>query len=321
VLHGEDASGGHARADCALLQAVEKGRTVRETQDRFRRLDGNSIPVQWTVGPLEDGLRVKGAVLTFTNLSEIQAAKDALQQAVNARDEVVAVVSHDLRNPLGTIAAAAGLMLELELPLDQRREHLQIIVRATERMNRLMRDLLDIARIESGGFSVDPEAVEPRQLVEEAIDLLLPLAHERGIELSHRVEPDLPSVWADRDRVLQVLSNLVGNGLKFTRQGGVRVEAARERDEIVFTVQDTGPGIPPEGLAHVFDRFWQQSRSDKQGSGLGLAIVHGIVSAHGGRIWVESRVGEGSTFRFTLPRAAAPAPTGESAPKAGAVSS
>ena len=305
ALHGEDSQAGHTRAQCPLGQATRDTGTVRDVQDRFRRVDGSSIPVQWTVGPLEDGLRLRGAVLTFTDMSEIRAAQDALQQAVKARDEVVAVVSHDLRNPLGTIAAAAGLMLELELPVEQRREHLQIIVRATERMNRLMRDLLDIARIESGGLSVDPQAVDPAGLVDEALDLLRPLVVDRGLELSHGVAPSLPRVWADRDRVLQVLSNLIGNALKFTRQGGVRVEVAhdQERDEVVFSVHDSGSGITPEGLNHLFDRFWQQSRSDRQGAGLGLAIVHGIVAAHGGRIWVESRMGEGSTFRFTLPRA------------------
>jgi PAS domain S-box-containing protein len=305
MLHGDGGESPHPRGECPLVRAAQDSATVRDEQDGFRRADGSLIPVQWSMGPLEDGLRIKGAVLTFTDMSAIRAAQEALQQAVSARDEVVAVVSHDLRNPLGTIAAAAGLMLELELPEEQRREHLQIIVRATERMNTLMRDLLDIARIEGGGLSVDPQAVDVAELVAEALDLMRPLVVDRGLELSHAVAPSLPRVWADRDRVLQVLSNLIGNALKFTRQGGVHVDVAHDpqRDEVVFSVQDSGPGITPEGLSHLFDRFWQQSRSDRQGAGLGLAIVHGIVTAHGGRIWVESRLGEGSTFRFTLPRA------------------
>jgi PAS domain S-box-containing protein len=303
TLHGLDAS--HSRGECPLVRAVADTATIRDFQDTFRRADGSSMPVQWTVAPLEDGLRVKGGVLTFTDLSEIRAVQEALQQAVNARDEVVAVVSHDLRNPLGTIAAAAGLMLELELPEEQRREHLQIIVRAGERMHRLMLDLLDIARIESGGFSIEPEELDPRELVDETLDLLRPLALERGLELSARLDPGLPQVWADRDRILQVLSNLIGNALKFTRQGGVTVEVALGENprEVVFSVHDTGSGISADGLDHLFDRFWQQSRSDRRGAGLGLAIVRGIVTAHGGQIWVESRVGEGSVFYFSLPGA------------------
>jgi signal transduction histidine kinase len=141
--------------------------------------------------------------------------------------------------------------------------------------------------------------------VEETLDLLRPLAVERGLELSSRLQPGLPQVWADRDRILQVLSNLIGNALKFTRQGGVTVEVALGDNprEVLFSVHDTGPGISADGLDHLFDRFWQQSRSDRRGAGLGLAIARGIVTAHGGQIWVESRLGEGSVFYFTVPGA------------------
>ena len=295
----------HTGADCPLLAAIRAGSTDREPEGVLWRKDGTAIPVQWTVGPLMDGQRVRGAVLTFTDMREIQAAQEALRQAIRARDEVVAVVSHDLRNPMGTIAAAAGMLLDIELPPEKERENLEVIVRATERMNRLIRDLLDVARIEGGGLFVEPETVAVGPLVDEAVDLLKPLVHERGLELSKDVEAGLPAVHADRDRVLQVLSNLVGNALKFTEHGEIRI-AARSGDGggVVFSVSDQGGGIPPEALDHIFDRFWQQNRSDRQGAGLGLAIVRGIVESHGGRVWVESRIGEGTTFFFDLPVAA-----------------
>ena len=296
--------GGHDRDACPILAAVGDDTPARELEDVFWTPDGAPIPVQWTVGPLMDGRVVRGGVLTFTDMREIRAAQEALRQAVRARDEVVAVVSHDLRNPLGTIAAAAGLLLDVELPPETHREHLSMIVRATERMNRLIGDLLDVARIESGGLSVEPAVVEVEPLLTEAVEMLAPLARERGLTLSCAVEPGLPNVRADHDRVLQVLSNLVGNALKFTVQGGIRLGAARgDQGDVVLTVADTGPGIPPEALDHLFDRFWQQNPNDRQGAGLGLAIVRGIVSAHGGRVWVDSRVGEGSTFSFDLPAA------------------
>jgi PAS domain S-box-containing protein len=310
VLH-QSGPGGHPRERCPIIAAIASGATVREPEDVVWGRDGEPIPVQWTLEPLIKGAAVRGAVLTFTDMSDIRKAQEGLRQAVRARDEVVAVVSHDLRNPLGTIAAAAGLMLELELPPEKRHEHLRMIVRATERMNRLIGDLLDVARIESGGLSVATEVVEIQPLLEEAVELLEPLAQEKGLGLFVQVTPGVRAVRADRDRMLQVLSNLVGNAVKFSRHGGVRLSVERgPENTAVFAVADTGPGIPPEAAEHVFDRFWRQNQADRQGAGLGLAIVRGIVLAHGGKVWVESKVGEGSIFFFTLP-AATPEARGE----------
>jgi PAS domain S-box-containing protein len=299
VLHqGADE---HAREACPITRAIASGDAVREPEDTIRGRDGEPIPVQWTLEPLIKGGAVKGAVLTVTDMSDIREAQDGLRQAVRARDEVVAVVSHDLRNPLGTIAAAAGLLLELDLPQEKRREHLRMIVRASERMNRLIGDLLDVARIESGALSVQTAVVEIEPLLEEAIELFEPLAQEKGLGLFCQIAPGVRAVIADRDRVLQVLSNLLGNAVKFSRHGGVRISVDHgDDDTVVFAVADTGPGIPPEAVDHVFDRFWRENQADRRGAGLGLAIVRGIVHAHGGEVWVESRLGEGSTFSFSL---------------------
>ena len=163
------------------------------------------------------------------------------------------------------------------------------------------------ARIESGGLSVEPEPVAVGPLLEEAVELLQPLAHDRGLELAHHLDSGLPAVRADRDRVLQVFSNLVGNALKFIRVGGILLIARRgDGERMVFSVSDTGPGIPPDSLEHLFDRFWQQNPADRGGADLGLAIVRGIVQAHGGRVWVESRMGEGSTFSLRSARGGLP---------------
>ena len=299
---------GHAAAHCPILTAIGSGTAVREPEDTIWDRGGDPIPVQWTLEPLIKGATVRGAVLTFTDMSDIRRAQEGLRQAVRARDEVVAVVSHDLRNPLGTIAAAAGLLLELDVTTEKRREHLRLIVRAADRMNRLIGDLLDVARIESGSLSVRTAPVPVEPLLEEAIELLEPLAQEKGLVLLCRVDPDARNVMADRDRVLQVLSNLIGNAVKFSRPGAVRLSVGPGKgDTMVFSVADTGPGIPAEAVEHVFDRFWRQNQTDRQGAGLGLAIVKGIVQAHGGEVWVESRPGEGSTFSFSLPAARAEA--------------
>ena len=227
------------------------------------------------------------------------------QHATRARDEMLGVVAHDLRNPLNTIVMGASTMLEL-LPESPPllRNHAQIVRRAADRMNRLIQDLLDVKRIESGRLAIEPRAVTVALLADEMLEMLRPLATAASLELVTDLAPELPRVRADSGRILQVFSNLVGNAIKFTPSGGrITITATRTDDEVRFEIADTGPGIPAEQLPHVFGQFWQGARGDRRGIGLGLAIAKGIVEAHGGRIWVESVLGEGSRFYFTLPLA------------------
>ena len=224
------------------------------------------------------------------------------QQATRARDDVLAVVAHDLRNPLNTVTMAVSMMLETTPPerVEERRQ-VEILRRAADRMNRMIQDLLDVKRMESGRLTTDLKPELPETLINDTIDMLRPLAAGSTIRLEADIEDDLPPVLADAARVQQVLSNLVGNAVKFTpRSGRIIVCAERIDGEVRFGVIDTGPGIPAEQLPHIFGRFWQ-AKSDHRGIGLGLAIAKGIVEAHNGRIWVESHVGLGSTFYFTLP--------------------
>jgi PAS domain S-box-containing protein len=225
------------------------------------------------------------------------------QQATRARDDVLAVVAHDLRNPLNTVSMAVSLMLESTPPERvQERRQVEIVRRATDRMNRMIQDLLDVKRMESGRLTIDVTPESPSTLINDTIDMLRPLAAGSTIRLDTSIDDGLPMVHADAARIQQVLSNLVGNAVKFTpRNGRVTVCAERIDGEVRFGVIDTGPGIPPEQVPHIFGRFWQAQTSDRRGIGLGLAIAKGIVEAHNGRIWVESHVGLGSTFYFTLP--------------------
>jgi PAS domain S-box-containing protein len=227
------------------------------------------------------------------------------QQATRARDDVLAVVAHDLRNPLNTVTMAVSLMLETTPPerVEERRQ-VEIVRRAADRMNRMIQDLLDVKRMESGRLTTDLRPELPATIINDTIDMLRPLAAGSTIRLEADIEDNLPHVLADAARVQQVLSNLVGNAVKFTpRSGRITVCAERIDGEVRFGVIDTGPGIPAEQLPHIFGRFWQAKTSDRRGIGLGLAIAKGIVEAHNGRIWVESHVGLGSTFYFTLPAA------------------
>lgn len=228
------------------------------------------------------------------------------EQATRARDEILAVVAHDLRNPLNTVMMAAGLMLETSSPeRPAERRQVEIVRRAADRMNRMIQDLLDVRRMESGRLGLEPKAETVAALVGDTIEMLRPLAEGSSIRLESHVAPNLPRVLADATRVGQVLSNLVGNAVKFTsRDGLITITADGVDGEVRFSVIDTGAGIPAEQLPHIFGRFWQARTSDRRGIGLGLAIAKGIVEAHQGRIWVESSVGLGSTFYFTLPTVA-----------------
>ncbi|NNF26984.1 MAG: PAS domain-containing sensor histidine kinase, partial [Gemmatimonadetes bacterium] len=285
-----------------ILRGLRAGETINLHETVLWRRDGTALAVQLQLRPLIDGRRVKGGVITFTDVSELRETAEALRQAVVARDEVLAVVSHDLRNPVGTVYSASDLLLEVDFPKDKRQEHLSIIKRSAARMNRLIEDLLDVARMESGGLSVSPTLEDPADLLTEACELARPRAVTKGVTLDCAPDARLPAVRADRDRVLQVMSNLVGNAIKFTPEGGqVEVGASMGEHEVIVRVADTGPGIPEDDREHVFNRFWQVKRSDRAGAGLGLAIVKGIVEAHGGRVWVGDREEGGSLFCFTLP--------------------
>jgi signal transduction histidine kinase/DNA-binding NarL/FixJ family response regulator len=224
------------------------------------------------------------------------------RRAATARDEMLAVVSHDLRNPLNVIATSAAMLLEFEFPEETKRIHLEAIRRTTDRMNRLIQDLLDVTSIESGKLSIRPQPIEAGGLLEEAREMMAPLATERGIHISCEGPGD-EVFEADRGRILQVFANLVGNAIKATPTSGrITLGGSGESDRIRFWVQDAGTGIAPDDLPYIFERFWRGRDQRETGTGLGLPIAKGIVEVHGGRIWVESLPGQGSRFSFELPR-------------------
>ncbi len=264
------------------------------------RTDGNhSFDAQ------QRALGEKFAQVAATALQNAQLY-DAARHANRARDEVLGIVSHDLRNPLSAISMCARV-LEESPPNDEaaRRELLATIRESTEWMNRLIEDLLDVSNIERGRLSLEVRPEEPSQLALQALHMFEVEANEHGIALEAKLPTNMPLVVADRARVVQVLSNLLRNAIKFTPRGG-RIDIGAESRErsVVFSVTDTGPGISPEKQARVFDRYWQSSVGARQrGAGLGLSIAKGIVEAHGGRIWVRSVPGQGSEFAFTIPQA------------------
>jgi signal transduction histidine kinase len=235
-----------------------------------------------------------------------QLALATSRKAVAARDEIMGLVAHDLRNPLSAILMRAALIGE-SAENATIKKHAAGIESVVQRMEALIKSMLDVATIESGHFTVKPERCDPASLIDTTLEMFDGLASAKQIKLESERIPPNTVVRADRDRVLQVLQNLVGNAIKFSPHGGrVVVSVEHERDGVRFRIADDGPGIPTENLACVFDRFWKRETGGAKGTGLGLFIAKGIVEAHGGRIWAENVPGHGAAFVFTLPGVAEP---------------
>jgi signal transduction histidine kinase len=233
----------------------------------------------------------------------LRRSRDEHREGVRTREEWLAMVAHDLRQPLAatSLSVAAILRNSSEAEVERMRRHYAIIQRALMHMERMVGDLLDISRLESGTFAVELAPSSMADILHQAAELLSSIAAERGIRLEMAQVPSPCVVHCERDRILQVLSNLVGNAIKFSPPGGrVAVGCEVAAEEVVVFVRDTGPGIPEEHVSHVFDKYWRGKRSG-DGLGLGLPIVRSIITAHGGRVWLESAAERGSTFYFSLP--------------------
>jgi signal transduction histidine kinase len=242
-----------------------------------------------------------------SHLPRSDSLQAGIERATQLRDEMLAMVAHDLRDPLHTIAVGLETLLKLQPPGDERAARQIVVMQRTVRnMNRMILDLLDVTRIEGGNFVLAREHVPVRPLLGEVLELFEAPAQQRGISLTCHPPEGVPCVVGERGRLIQVLSNLIGNAVKFTPpRGRISVHAQVLEEALRFSVEDTGPGIPSESLPQLFDRFWQADRRGRVGTGLGLPIAKAIVEAHGGRIWVESVLGRGATFHFTVPCAAA----------------
>jgi signal transduction histidine kinase len=270
-------------------------------------------PVGHVLGSREDYLVLAVyllvAVLMSLMASSMRAAyqgtylaKENAQNATQARENVLAVVSHDLRNMLSTISLISRVLpVALESKTELSR-HLVVMDRTIHQMNRLIQDLLDAARIDSANFSIHPQNTDLATLIAESVESLKNLAAEKEIALELDISGEVPRIAADPDRIAQVIVNLVSNAIKFTpRQGKVRLQLQPKNQEVSLSVRDSGPGIPLEAQSRVFTRNWQAKETASLGAGLGLYIAQGIVHAHGGQIGFTSQKGQGSTFYFTLP--------------------
>jgi chemotaxis family two-component system sensor kinase Cph1 len=258
---------------------------------------------RWTDGDLAAVEDLRRYALEIDLERQVQRAS----HAVFAREELLAIVSHDLRNPLGVVQLDAAELKTWELPGDKDtarklRASADRILRSVGLMSRLITDLLDMAKIDAGRLDLRRQPETSRALIEDVLSILAPLAKTKQITIEKELT-EVPPVNADRDRIFYVLSNIIGNAIKFTPEAGtITLRTELQRGELLIVVEDSGPGIPSEDLARVFDRF-RRGHASQEGTGLGLYIAKGIVLAHGGRIWAEAAAGGGARFCLTLPLA------------------
>jgi len=240
-----------------------------------------------------------GLAMRFNQMAE------KLDQVESMRRRLIGDVSHELRTPLTAIKGSMEGLMDGVLAADD--ETFQQILAEADRLNRLVDDLQELSRVEARAYQLDFRSLDVSSLVQTVTKRLMPQAQARRISLDFDLAPDLQPIIADEDRAIQIITNLAGNALQYTPEGGqVTISSKRINDEIQFSVRDTGVGIPPEHISHIFDRFYRvdksRSRQNGGGSGIGLTIARSLVEAHGGRIWAESAgEGEGSVFHFTLP--------------------
>jgi PAS domain S-box-containing protein len=274
-----------------------------------RQLGALTFCLTGTRQPREGDLVLMAEIARCTALAIDRARLyEHARQATALREQTLAIVSHDLRTPLATITMAASILADEDIMRVNPRSRMlaaEKIQTAAGHMDRMINDLLDFASIEAGRLSMTAKPHEVAEIIAETLSSFEGMAQKQRVALTRDVAPDLPAIQCDRDRILQVIANLVGNALKSTASGGsVCLGAKLAKREIVFSVVDTGPGISLVDQKRLFERYWRSPDASYKGTGLGLAIATGLIEAHGGRLWVDSVPGHGATFFFTVPLAA-----------------
>ncbi len=256
----------------------------------------NKVPLRNADGELW------GVCTVATDISDIKRMENELAQAVQSREDVLAVVSHDIRNFLQAIRSGVMMLAtrKEDLSVDVRNMIYERIKITVDLMSRMIADLMDMTNLRMGRIAVSMRPESVAALIRDAVVVHEPLAQAKGITLTTRIDEPGCLAECDRERVLQVLANIIGNAIKFTPHGRIDVRAERNSTEVRISVADSGPGIPPEDLPHVFDAYWSREQDNRRGTGLGLYITKRIIEAHGTKIWIESTVGAGTTVHFCL---------------------
>jgi signal transduction histidine kinase/CheY-like chemotaxis protein len=300
----------YAPEDWPMARCLATGEPTEPEEIRIERFDGTRGVLLGSCAPIAgDGGRPGGAISVFADITRFK------REAAKARENLLAIVSHDLRNPLGAIVTSAALLQRraaADPSASRFLRQLETILRSADRMDWLIRDLLDLARLDAGELILSRRPEDARSLAHESVERCRPLSEQKKLRVVTLV-PDGLRVLVDRERMLQILSNLLGNAIKFSpEEGTVTLSAKAEAGRAHFTVEDLGPGIPDSEIPHLFDRYWKGPGGTRGGVGLGLSIVKALVEAHDGEVAVESSAGRGRRFSFTVALASEGARPGES---------
>jgi PAS domain S-box-containing protein len=301
VLHRSDTDGvAHLAAACPIYDAFHDGHVHHGIDEAFSRTDGTRFSVEYVSAPIQERGEIIGAVVAFSDITE-------RREVERMKDEFISLISHELRTPLTSINGYVALLLEGEAgPLaEEQREFLTIVRKNADRLMGLVNELLDLSRIEAGKVELNRARLDLGPLIRDVASSLRLQIEAKGQQLELDLADDLPSVWADPDRVTQILTNLVSNAHKYTPAGGSIFVRARGQDgRVRVEVRDTGIGLAPDEQAQLFTRFFRarnKATREVGGTGLGLAITRSLIELHGGEISVTSAPGQGSTFCCTLP--------------------
>lgn len=289
-----------SRQDLAHIPVLQTSASFTSTENKVEGLESGAD------GYLSQPIDNAVLVATVRSLLRTKTAEKEAREAKRAQEEILAIVSHDLRNPLSAIMLQSKIVkkgIERGDGPDVLYNHLDRIQKSGERMNKLIEDLLVVTNIEQGKLKLSFGQVSVQDLIDEVIMAFEDLAGQKQVHLIRDITaPGDTIVVADRDRIFQVFSNLISNALRFTSlKGKIRIGARLEGKGILFFVSDNGSGIPEGNIDHIFDRYWQGHKDKGTGVGLGLSIVKGIIEAHDGSVWAESELGEGTTFFFLVP--------------------
>jgi PAS domain S-box-containing protein len=299
--------------ECSLRRMIqgvlESGEPVHGLEIRPVLSDNGQTIRPWLLASIEPLSIDAGrhVVVALDDITDRKSAEEELRDAVDMKSQFISTVSHELRTPMTSIREAAIILLdEVAGPINKDQQHfLDIAKRNIDRLSRLIDSVLDFQKLEAGKMRYDIRENDIRKTVEDSCNTMRPYAQKRGVHLSVEYDPDLPDVAFDADRIIQVITNLISNGIKFTPENGhIAVSVQSRPEHVAIRISDTGLGIPKEALPKIFERFYRVNRPGKEikGTGLGLAIVNKIVNAHGGRIDVESELNEGTTFTVLLPQ-------------------